>query len=389
MTLSIQSAIRSVQSLDAVPTIMQMIAEATGLRFVCVAKVTASSWTACAVLDKVNFNLHPGDELEVQTTLCDEVRSLNQPIVIENVNQDKTFCKHHTPKTYGFKSYFSFPIYGPDGEFFGTLCGLDPMPAELKTPELYNTLSLFAELISRQLKTEKRLSEAEAALQDEQDMAKLREQYIGVLGHDLRTPLSSISMGLDVLSDMQLPKADPILIRMNRSVQRISRLITDVMDFTHSKMGSGIPLNLIESDDLASVLHHSIAELVNLYQPPFLTTDIDIQGTIKCDPARIGQLLSNLLINALVHGDTQKPIAVSANYFNGQLTVKVANEGKAIAAATLSRLFEPFWREPSKNPKKGLGLGLFIASEIAKAHNGKLEAHSDANSTSFTFSATL
>ena len=77
----------------------------------------------------------PGGELQLKTTICDEIRDSGQPVIIDHVAEDENFCGHPTPAMYGFQSYISFPIYRPDGRFFGTLCAIDPRPACLKTPE--------------------------------------------------------------------------------------------------------------------------------------------------------------------------------------------------------------------------------------------------------------
>ena len=118
--------IQTIQSIGAVPTVMKVIREITGLRFVCVARVTPDSWTACAVLDQLDLGLQPGDEFDTSTTLCGRVRATSTAVVIDDVSRDPLYCDHPAPRKYGFRSYFSIPIYHSGGEFFGTLCGLDP-----------------------------------------------------------------------------------------------------------------------------------------------------------------------------------------------------------------------------------------------------------------------
>ena len=89
--------------------------------FAAVARVTEDRWVACAVRDEIAFGLQPGGELEVETTICDEIRDSGRLVVIDNVAEDKAFCGHPTPRMYGFQSYISMPIVRPDGRFFGTL----------------------------------------------------------------------------------------------------------------------------------------------------------------------------------------------------------------------------------------------------------------------------
>lgn len=99
---------------------------------------------------------------------------------------------HATPKTYGFQSYISVPIFRKDGEFFGTLCAIDPRPARLNNPETIETFRLFADLLAFHLDAQERLASSNEALEEERHLADIRDQFIAVLGHDLRSPLAAI-----------------------------------------------------------------------------------------------------------------------------------------------------------------------------------------------------
>ncbi|MDP9055855.1 MAG: ATP-binding protein, partial [Pseudomonadota bacterium] len=111
--------------------------------------------------------------------------------------------------------------------------------------------------------------------------------------------------------------------------------------------------------------------------------DIDLQEPVKCDRQRIGQLLSNLLGNASVYGLSTAPIQVRARAHGGQFELSVTNAGKDIAPYELERLFQPFFRGKVGN-REGLGLGLYICSEIAKAHRGTISVSSENGTTCFT-----
>jgi hypothetical protein len=158
-----QQCVAEVQAISAVPDIMTTLAALTGLRMICVAHVTESTWTACAVLDQLNFGLKPGDPLDVTTTLCEDVRDTGLAIVIDSVDDSPVYRNHPTPLMYGFKSYFSVPLFRPCGTYFGTLCGLDPNPASLNNKTTVTTMRLFAELISKQLKPAANATQAAAA----------------------------------------------------------------------------------------------------------------------------------------------------------------------------------------------------------------------------------
>jgi GAF domain-containing protein len=139
--------IESVKQIAIVSTMLDVICRTTGMGFAAVARVTEDRWIACSVHDEISFGLLPGSELKVETTICDEIRDSRLPVIIDNVSEDPNFAQHHTPRMYGFQSYISFPIILKTGEFFGTLCAIDPKPAELNNPKVIGMFSLFAELI--------------------------------------------------------------------------------------------------------------------------------------------------------------------------------------------------------------------------------------------------
>jgi GAF domain-containing protein len=146
----------AIVKIDAVPTILEVVCRTTGLGFAAVARVTEDRWIACAVRDEISFGLRPGGELQVDTTICDEIRNSGQPIVIDHVAEDDIYCGHPTPRMYGFQSYISMPIYRPDGRFFGTLCAIDPKPARVNTPTTIGMFKLFADLIGFHLDVHRR-----------------------------------------------------------------------------------------------------------------------------------------------------------------------------------------------------------------------------------------
>lgn len=385
MELGLQADIATISRISAVPTILEAVAELTGLGFVCVARVTADSWHSCAVLDRLNFGLRVGDSLDVTTTLCEEVRDTNSAIIIDSVRDSEKYRDHHTPRIYGFQSYFSIPLYRPNGEYFGTLCGLDPTAASLTNKVTTNTLTLFAELISRQLANEVTLNETQTALSNANETAELREQFIAVLGHDLRTPLGAVANGIEVLR-LRLPDAYvPLLNIMDRSCARIASLINDVTDFTRGRMGGGISLTLRDEVNLHRTFTQVIDELKEIHPDRQIVTNIAGDIQLHCDAVRMGQLLSNLVKNAIVHGAIAEPVEVKIGQDGDGFELSVTNGGPALQSDLISQLFKPFWRAKSGRSKEGLGLGLFIVSEIAKSHGGTLRVTSSDTATSFIY----
>lgn len=381
-----QTDIEAIDRIDAIPTILDVICRSTGMGFAAVARVTEDRWVACHVLDNIDFGLQPGGELKVETTICHEIRKSREAVVIDHVAEDAEYCGHPTPEMYGFQSYISMPIVHKDGRFFGTLCAIDPRPARLKNPETIGMFKLFAELIAAHLDSDEKMQASRAALLEEQHISELREQFIAVLGHDLRNPLASISASAQLL--LKEPPAERrtlLLDRIQSGVLRMAGLIDNVLDFARGRLGAGIPLALQLDILLIPVLDQVVSELQIAVPDRVIETDFTLPVPIKCDPSRIGQLVSNLLGNALTHGAPEEPVRIHADAEDGILTIWVANGGEAILPAAMARLFRPFFRGEVRASLQGLGLGLHIASEIAKAHGGTLSVVSTPEETRFTF----
>ena len=152
--------VAAIAEVESTSDILRLMTRLTHLRFAAIAKVTDQRWVACAVDDEIHFGVGPGDELAVEMTICNEVRQEHAAIVISCVKDDPRFKDHPLPKLYGFESYLSLPIMLSDGSFFGTLCGLDPLPAKLDDPDLIQTLEIFARLIGTTLDLHARVGAA-------------------------------------------------------------------------------------------------------------------------------------------------------------------------------------------------------------------------------------
>lgn len=227
---------------------------------------------------------------------------------------------------------------------------------------------------------------ARASLRDERETSELREQFIAVLGHDLRNPLASISAGTRIL--LRQPRNEQeagILRMMQTTVTRMSDLIDNVLDFARGRLGGGIALNRNVELALEPVLQQVVDELRSAMPDRMIETDFRIADPVNCDRSRIGQLVSNLIGNALTHGAPEKPVRVFASTGNGVFKLWVANAGEPIPEAAMEHLFQPFFRGQVRASLQGLGLGLHIASEISKAHDGTLSVKSTADETRFTF----
>jgi GAF domain-containing protein len=235
--------VAKIARIAAVPAILDVVCRVTGMGFAAVARVTDDRWIACAVDDRIGFGLIPGGELEIRTTICDEIRGHKHAVIIDNVAEDPAFRDHHTPRMYGFQSYISVPIMRSNGEFFGTLCAIDPAPAKLNESTALPTFELFAQLIASQIEADERIDASEAELLNANAASELREQFIAVLGHDLRNPLAAVEGGMRLIEKTPIDaKAQMILGMMRTSTARMARLIDDVLDLARGRLGGGIPV---------------------------------------------------------------------------------------------------------------------------------------------------
>jgi hypothetical protein len=378
--------VAAVGRLQAVPTLLEVLCETTGMRFAAVARVTESTWTACAVKDDIQFGLKPGGQLELETTLCIESKRANEPIVIEQASIDARYRHHHTPKIYHIESYVSVPIILPNGRYFGNLCAIDPAPAKVADQKIINMFRRFASLIALQLDSDSSRLQDQSALRDAHADSELREQFIAILGHDLRNPLQAVySAGVLLEKNVADPVLKDVASRIKVNVKRMSSLISDVLDFARSRLGDGMGVRMAEVDNIDAGLNAVVREFQDGQPERQILANISVTGKVRCDLGRVQQVASNLIGNALKHGAPQSPVRVSARAENSDFVLDVWNAGDPIPPENLNRICEPFWRPSTSGHREGLGLGLYICNEIVRAHGGSLSVTSTPESgTHFT-----
>ena len=217
---------------------------------------------------------------------------------------------------------------------------------------------------------------------------RIRERFIGVLGHDLRSPLSAILMSADhMLRSGRLPSGlDGAAGRIARNAERMSRMVRDLLDLSRGRLGDGIPVSTTSRIDMGDVCHTVVEDaiLTNPNREITLSTSGDLWGSWDRD--RAIQAVGNLVANALQYAEG--PIAVTAACVNDNAVVQVTNHGEPIAEDRMPRLFDPFQRgESGAGRGGGLGLGLYIVSEIIRAHGGTVAVTSSHETgTTFTLS---
>ncbi len=216
-----------------------------------------------------------------------------------------------------------------------------------------------------------------ALLEQLQATGRFREQFIGILAHDLRSPLQSISMTTRLLLKNAEGSNLRPLARISASAERMSRMIGDVLDFTRTRLGGGLPLHPVLVD-LAALCRQLLEELE--VTAPDRAIRLDLRGDVsgRWDSDRLHQLLGNLLGNALRYGPPESEIRLTVAGTAEAVRIEVHNRGEPISAELLPDIFEPFQRATSETRSGGLGLGLYIVREIVRAHGGTASVQSTA-----------
>jgi signal transduction histidine kinase len=257
------------------------------------------------------------------------------------------------------------------------------LPSEDATARL-NELVRFDESVDQAL--------TESIARYSTSLARVRELFVGILAHDLRTPLGAIAMSAQFLLLVEGSSAPALRVAANiqRSSSRMQHIINDLMDFTRIRLGGLLPVN-IQATNVSDVCRQAIGEIEALHPDQSLawSSSGELSGT--WDGGRLSQLLTNLLENAIDHGRPGGTITIVTEGAADTVTLSVFNEGDPIPPEVARVIFDPLKRtSPTEKPRRagaGLGLGLFIARQIAQAHGGTLElSDSDASGTRFVAS---
>lgn len=217
-----------------------------------------------------------------------------------------------------------------------------------------------------------------------------RDMFIGVLGHDLRTPLSAVLTAAEYLTDEDglSDRSRTLVQTVVRSGTRMTELVEDLLDFTLARLGRGIPIERAPAD-MASIVRVTVDELrlINPNREFRMECVGDLSGA--WDPRRVTQVVSNLVLNAVQHGSSTSAITIVARAEEDTVIVAVRNRGGTIRESDIAGIFEPFSRHGAQRFEhrdgRSIGLGLYIAQEVARAHGGSIDVDSSSErGTTFT-----
>lgn len=251
------------------------------------------------------------------------------------------------------------------------------------TPDDLEDLTRFNEAIDQAL--------AESIMRYTQDLDNSKEMFLAILGHDLRTPIGAIKMSSEFMletGELKEPHLE-LATRITRSATRMNQMVGALLDFTRSRLGGGIPIERARMN-MGKAVHDVAGEICALY--PSRKVQIDARGSLdgEWDCARVSQVLTNLIGNALEHGDNTA-VTVDVHGDADEVIVEIHNRGVAIPPEQLKGLFNPMKKSAQtgnvggNGPTGNLGLGLYIAERIVHAHKGRIDVESsEEDGTRFT-----
>ena len=276
-THDFQTDIERLAGSDFVTTILETVMLATNMRFAGVARVTADRWVACRTIDEVQFGLAEGDEIAIDATFCQTVRDTAEMVIFSDAATDPVYKGHPIAATFGIVSYASVPIYRSNGSFFGTLCAIDTEQKNVQNPRVVAMLKMFADLIGRSLETEERLEAQDLLIEHERKLVEVQEEFVAILGHDLRNPVAALGAGVRQIEKEPLTgHGRHLLLLMRASLYRMNELIDNVMLHAKARLGGGISV-AAEPDARLSEALQQVADEINVTAP-----DRDIVLDLDC-----------------------------------------------------------------------------------------------------------
>jgi len=379
---AMDAAVATVAENESIATLLLLASEIAGSNVALLARISDDVWTVCAAHEfsavggGADYQVPLGRPVRVRVGLKAAPISIavSGPQSCESLTASAIACG------------VAAPIILANGVCFGVLCSLDPSSLGRADGLIESKFKCISSLVALQIDQLKLRDQEKTAFLDERAAGVLREQFIAILGHDLRNPLQAIVASSDLLARrLEQPALAHMATRIKTNARRMSSLIDDVLDFARGRLGGGIGVELTDVENISHALTTVVQELQDGRTDCQIISNFQVTGSVRCDLGRLQQVASNLLGNALTHGQPHSPIKINARTDEHDLVLEVWNSGEPIPAESLSKIFEPFWRHSASAGRNGLGLGLHICSQIVRAHNGSISVTSTPESgTQFT-----
>jgi len=305
-----------------------------------------------------------GQRLDVGKTLCNDVRETGHPIVMDQASTDPRYCAHPIPQLHGFESYISVPIILTNGEYLGNLCALDRAPKPISDPRIQLMFHCYARLIAEHVEGHATRQTKRVGPLNKHIVGNLRGLFVAMLAE------ASTNAAHPVLD----PAVRQLAARVSNEGHRLKSLINDVLTYARGRLNGGMPGYIWKVDDLHARLKAVVAHTVAANPNRTIITNISFDQPVDCDPARIQELASNLLNNALAHGAPSGPVSFIVSAQNNDLEIAVWNEGNVISSQALRHVFSPALR-PGADPP-AVRHALCTCAEIVRAHLGTIRVTS-------------
>jgi signal transduction histidine kinase len=400
--------IQKVNQIPIVSNMLEVICQTTGLGFAAIARVTEDKWIACSVRDEIDFGLKPGGELKIETTLCSEVRSGGLTIVIDHVSEDALYCDHHTPRMYGFQSYISVPIFLKDGSLFGTLCAIDPRPAQLNNTKTIGLFTMFADLISFHLQSIDQLRQGAETIkqltrQVNETVAE-NQQYRFISSHNLAEPLRKLRLYSSKLAavtrDEENNEAKTLASKINASAQRFNMMLKDISAYS-SLTDQEAFYELVDLNKVYAAVYAQLKQTITQKNIAIYADDLP---SIAAVGFQIEQLFFHLIFNSIKFSrtDVQASITINARVLKGDdvkhlfdaddrkayVQIDFQDNGIGIEELQLDTIFHIFSKFTYEPTEEGYGIGLAYCRKIVTLHHGFISVKSTPHEGS-TFSVIL
>ncbi|HZI13459.1 MAG TPA: GAF domain-containing sensor histidine kinase [Myxococcus sp.] len=303
--------------------------------------------------------------LPIDASLCRYTLE-GEPIISSNAPADPFLRVHPSTGPWGIVALIVLPLINADGHVLGTFCCIEPKVREWTPHDLNVMKELTASIM-----TEINLREQIRKLQAERN---LQETFVAALTHDLRTPLASSKLNVQLLGrrHSDVPGIQTAVSRVTQSLDRAERMVQDLLDASAIKAGKPVSMKPARCD-LHEVTAQALQELAAVHADRFV---LKSQGALNiiADPGGLRRIVENLASNAAKYGAPGTPIEVVLDRSGDAVTLQVRNEGEPIAKDELLTIFEPFHRTRSAldSAQQGWGLGLPLVRGFAEAHGGKV-----------------
>jgi signal transduction histidine kinase len=367
------AAVATVAESDSIATLLLLASEIAGSNVALLARITDDVWTVCAAHQVSAVGVNAAHQLPLGRPVRLGLGPLGVPISVGLSEQ----LSIRTLTASSIACGVAAPVILANGRYFGMLCALDPTSIDNADDRIESKFRCLSSVVASQIDQLLLRDLEKTAFLDERAAGLLREQFIAILGHDLRNPLQAIFASSDLLARrVEQPALAHMAARIKTNARRMSSLIDDVLDFARARLGGGIGVELTEVEDISHGLATVVQELQDGQTDCKIISNFRVTRSVRCDLGRLQQVASNLLGNALTHGRQNSPIEINARTDEDDLVIEVWNSGEPIPAESLSKIFEPFWRHSVSASRNGLGLGLHICSQIVRAHHGSISVTS-------------